>query len=129
MLDLAEVLRPQPVQRGAVELRRPADEVVDLRLERRAVGVVPGVGRDVPAVDEHRLGLPVLRLARQEVAPLQQQDPLAGRGKGVGEGAASGPCPDDDDVVVIGHHALLDLPADVFDGTEIAAACVIVQMG
>ena len=122
MLDLPEVLRPQPVQRGAVELRRPADEVVDLGLERRAVGVVPGVGRDVPAVDEHRLGLPVLRLPRQEVAPLQQQDPLAGRGKRVGEGAASGPRPDDDDVVAIGHHPLLELPADGFDGTEIAVA-------
>ena len=34
--ELAEVLRPQPVERGAVELRRAADEVVDLRLERLA---------------------------------------------------------------------------------------------
>ena len=33
--QLAEVLRAQPVQRGAVELRRTADVVVDLRLERR----------------------------------------------------------------------------------------------
>ena len=35
MAKLAEVLRPQPVQRGAVQLRRAADEVVHLRLERR----------------------------------------------------------------------------------------------
>ena len=41
--QLAEVLGAQPVQRGAVELRRAADEVVDLRLERLAVAVVPGV--------------------------------------------------------------------------------------
>ena len=44
MLDLAEVLGAQPVQRGPVELGGPADEVVHLRLERLAVGVVPGVG-------------------------------------------------------------------------------------
>ena len=60
VLELTEVLRAQPVERGAVQLRRPADEVVDLRLERLAVGVVPGVGRDVLAVEEHRLGVPVL---------------------------------------------------------------------
>ena len=60
VLDLTEVLRAQPVEGGAVQLRRPADEVVDLRLERLAVGVVPGVGRDVLAVEEHRLGVPVL---------------------------------------------------------------------
>ena len=35
VLQLAEVLLAQPVQRGAVELGRAADEVVDLRLERR----------------------------------------------------------------------------------------------
>ena len=33
VLELAEVLLPQPVQRRAVELRGAADEVVDLRLE------------------------------------------------------------------------------------------------
>ena len=36
VLELAEVALPQPVQRGAVELRRAADEVVDLGLERLA---------------------------------------------------------------------------------------------
>ena len=29
VVELAEVLLAQPVERGAVELRRPADEVVD----------------------------------------------------------------------------------------------------
>ena len=69
----------QPVQRGAVQLGRAADEVVHLRLERGAVGVVPRVGRDVPAVDEHRVGIPVRHLARQEVAPFEQQDALPRR--------------------------------------------------
>ena len=74
--DLAEVLRTQPVERGAVELGGAADVVVDLRLERLAVGVVPGVLGDVLAVDEHRLGTPVVHLPGQVVAPLQQQDLL-----------------------------------------------------
>ncbi len=107
VLDLTEVRRPQPVQGGAVELRRPTDEVVDLRLERLAVGVVPGVGGDVPAVEEHRLGVPVLRLPREEVAPFQQQDPFARGGQGVGQGAAPGSGSNDDDVVVLGHRSLL----------------------
>ena len=54
VLQLAEVLRPQPVQGGPVELRGAAHVVVDLRLEGLAVGVVPGVLRDVLALDEHR---------------------------------------------------------------------------
>ena len=55
VLELAEVLRPQPIQRGAVQLGGAADVVVHLRLERRTVGVVPLVGRHVAAVDEHVL--------------------------------------------------------------------------
>ena len=49
VLDLAEVLGPQAVEGGAVELGGAPDEVVDLGLERGAVAVVPGVLRDVPA--------------------------------------------------------------------------------
>ena len=102
---LAEVLLAEPVERGAVELRRTTDEVVDLRLERRAGRVVPGVGGDVAVVDEDVLREPVLRLARQPVAALEQQDPLA-RGRQVaGERPASRPGADDDDVVVV-HRSL-----------------------
>ena len=53
VLDLTEVSGPKAVERGAVQLGGPADEVVDLRLERRPVTVVPGVLRDVLPVDEH----------------------------------------------------------------------------
>ena len=125
VFDLTEVLRPQPVQRGAVELGRPTDEVVDLGLERRAVGVVPRIRRDVLAVDEHGLGVPVLRLPREEVAAFEQQDPLPRPGEGVGERPSAGPRPDDDDVVVLGHRSLLDWldwsTADAFDGTAMSA--------
>ena len=49
--------------------------------------------------------LPVLDLARDVVAALEQQDALAGRRQLVGERAAAGAAADDDDVVVrIGCH-------------------------
>ncbi len=43
MLELAEVLLAEAVERRPVELGRPADEVVDLRLKGLARVVVPGV--------------------------------------------------------------------------------------
>ncbi len=97
--QLAEVLGPQPVQRRAVELRRAADEVVHLRLERLAVGVVPGVLGDVAVVDEHVVGGPVGRLAREPVTALEEQDALAGRRQVAHEGPAAGAAADHDDVV------------------------------
>ena len=42
--QLAEVLGAEAIEGRSVELRRAADEVVDLRLERLAIGVVPDVG-------------------------------------------------------------------------------------
>ena len=62
VLDLAEVLGTQAVERGAVELGRPPDEVVNLRREGLVLVVVPGVLGLVAAVDEDVLGEPVLRL-------------------------------------------------------------------
>src|SRR6187200_817550 len=103
---LAEVLGSQAVERGAVELRRAADEVVDLRLERLTPLVVPGFGRDVASIDEDVLGEPVLGLSRQPVASLEQEDPLAGGCEPVREGAATGAAPDHDHVVVLGHHEI-----------------------
>ena len=67
------------------------------------LGVVPGVRRDVAVVDEHVLRRPVLRLARQPVAALEQQDALARRGEAVHERAAAGAAADDDHVVAIAH--------------------------
>ena len=113
---------PQPVERRAVELRRAADEVVDLRLERLALVVVPGVGRDVPVVDEDVVGRPVLRLARQPVASLEQQDPLAGGREVPGERAAARAGADDDHVVVV--HRVLLRPGSVRPPRRAAALSV-----
>src|SRR5215467_9035671 len=76
---------------------------MDLWLKRLALVVVPAVRGDIPAVDEHRARFPVLRLARQKVAPLEQQDLLTRRREAMRERAAAGTGPDDDHVVPIGH--------------------------
>ena len=98
--QLAEVLRAQPVERGAVELRRAADVVVDLGLERVVVLVVPGVRRHVAVLDEDVVRLPVRRLAREPAAALEQQDPLARRREVARQRPAAGAAPDHDDVEV-----------------------------
>src|SRR5260370_1367683 len=79
VLELAEVALPEPVQRGPVELRGAADEVVHLGLERLAVAVEPAVGGHVPVVDEDGCRVPVLDLAGEPVTAFQDQDALAGR--------------------------------------------------
>src|SRR4051812_20445403 len=99
MAKLAEVLLAEAVERGSVELRGAAHEVVDLRLEGVALLVVPGVGRDVAVVDEDALREPVLRLAWQPVAALEQQDPLARRREMARERTPARAGADDDDVV------------------------------
>ena len=119
VLELAEVALSQPVQGSAVELGRSAHEVVDLGLERLAVLVVPRVRGDVPVVDEDRLGVPVLHLARQPVAALQDQDPLPGRCEPVCEGAAARSRTHDDDVVLVGHDCLL---RSVAPGSAVASS-------
>ena len=105
MLDLAEVLGPEAVQGRTVQLGGAADEVVHLRLEALAVVAVPGVGRDVAAVDEHVVGIPVLRLAGEPVAALQQQDALAGGRQLAGQRATARAGTDDDHVVAIHAHS------------------------
>ena len=96
--------RPEPVQGGAVELRLAAHVVVDARRERLALVVVPGVLGDVAVLDEDLVGVPVLDLARQPVAALEEEDPEARRGEVPGERPAAGAAADDDDVVVVVAH-------------------------
>ena len=120
VVDLAEVLGAQPVERCAVELGRAADEVVDLRLKRLALLVVPGVRGHVAVVDEDVRRLPVLGLARKPVAALEQEDALPGRREVPREGAAAGARADDDHVE--GFHC--QYPFSI-SGTMIRAAASI----
>jgi hypothetical protein len=103
VLDLGEVPRPHPHQGRAVEGGVAPDPVVGVRNERMAVLVVPVVPGAVAALDEDRLGAPVLRFARQMLATLEDQDGLAGRGQSLGQGRAPCARTDDDDVEAGGH--------------------------
>ena len=100
VLELPEVLPAQPEERGAVELRVPADPVVRVRMELPALGIPPHFLRRVPPLQIDGLGAPVGLLTRDVVTPLDEQDALARRGQAVGESSTAGAGPHDDDVEV-----------------------------
>src|SRR5438874_1274453 len=77
MLDLLEVALAKTQQDAGVDLSVAADEVLGVRAKRDAVLVIPAFGGDVSLAAEDRLGVPVLELAGQVAAALEQQDPLA----------------------------------------------------
>jgi hypothetical protein len=103
VVDLLEVALAQTEEDGPVDLRVTADEVLRVWAEALAVLVDPTLLRDVAIVAEDLLRIPVLGLARQVAAALEEEDALAGRGQPVGERAAAGAGSDDDHVVVLGH--------------------------
>ena len=104
VLHFVEVALAQAEQGGAIHLGVAADVVVQARMERLALGAVPGLGGLVLAIDEHRLAAPVLLLARQIVAALDQQDAPAGGRQAMGERCAAGAGADDNKVIVIARH-------------------------
>jgi hypothetical protein len=103
VLNLAEILSPQPVERGAEHLGGAADEVMHLRLKGVAVPIVPSVGRDVAVVHEHRRRVPVLRLALEPIAALENEDALSRRGEMPRQSPTAGAAADDDDVEPLIH--------------------------
>src|SRR5438552_16345897 len=102
--DLSEVLLAEPDQRGAVELGVPADEVVRAGVELLAVAVVPGLLDVVAVLDLDGTRVPVLLLARDVAAPLEEEDALARGREAIGERPAPRAGPDDDHVVVVVRH-------------------------
>ena len=106
MAHLAEVAAAHPEQDRPVELRVAAHEVLLVRAERGAVLVDPLLTREVALLDEDLLGVPVLGLARQVAAPLEEQDALAGRREAMRERSAARSRADDDHVVVLAHCSL-----------------------
>jgi hypothetical protein len=110
VLDLAEVLTPQPEERGAEELGVAAHVVVRVRMKRLAVAIAPHLRRCVTAVQIDRLGVPVLLLPWDEATPLEDKDALARGCQRVKERAAAGSGPDNDHVIVLGHGGLLLRP-------------------
>jgi hypothetical protein len=114
MAQLAEVLPAQTIERRAEHLGRPADEIMYLRLKRPAVAVVPGLGGDIAVLHEHRRRIPVLRLALEPIAALENQDALS-RGRELsGERAAACAAADDDDVKALVHACSISEKSSLF---------------
>src|SRR5262249_34223201 len=103
MPQLAEILLPEAIQGCAEHLCGTADKIVHLRLERSAVSIVPCVRRDIAVLHEHRCRIPVLHLALEPVAALEDQDVLARGCELSGERAAPRPAADNDDVKALVH--------------------------
>ena len=101
MPDLSKVFLAQPHERGAVELRISAHEVVRAGMKFLPVRVVPRFFDVVLPLGDDGARIPVVLLARRVVAAFDQQDTLACGSQGIGEGPASGSRPNDDDVVSV----------------------------
>ena len=100
MNHLAKVALAHPEQRRAIDLGVAADIVMQRRAEAVAVRVCPRLVGLVGAVDEHRLRVPVLFLARQIVAAFEDQDALAGRRQPLRQRGAAGAAADHDQVIM-----------------------------
>src|SRR3954452_4327868 len=70
MAHFAKILLAQSQQRSAVELGVAADPIVDIGVEWRAVGHVPGLFGLVASLARHHLGIPGVLGAWQEIAAL-----------------------------------------------------------
>ena len=106
MLDRAEIPFAHPKQDGTIELGVTADAVMDAWMELAAVPIKPCLLRLVSVVDEDRSARPILALARQISASLQQQYALAGRRQFMRQRTAACAGPDDDHVVAILKHGV-----------------------
>src|SRR4051812_21105868 len=103
VMDLAKVALPEPEEDPAVELRLSAYVVVLAGVEGLSSLVVPRLACLVLVAHEDRATVPVVGLAAQVVAALEQQDALSRGRKPVGERAAPSAGADDDDVVLAAH--------------------------
>jgi hypothetical protein len=103
MLELAEILSPQAIERGAEQLGRTADEIMHLRLKGSAIAIVPSLGRHIAVVHEHRGCIPVLRLALEPVTALQNEDALFRRSEMPRQSPTARAAADDDDVEMLVH--------------------------
>ena len=105
MAQLAEVLLAQAEEGGAVELGVAADGVVRVRVQVAPARVPPDLLGLVATLQIHGGGVPVLLLAPDVVAALEQQDALPRGSEIVDQRPPAGPGPDHDHVVAVRHGA------------------------
>jgi hypothetical protein len=96
-----EVVLAQAEQRRAIHLGRATDKIMDARLERLVVAIMPDVAGNVAIPDEDFVHVPVLFFARQIVATFKDQDAFAQWRELECQRAATCAATDDDHVVVI----------------------------
>src|ERR1044072_5257010 len=101
MANLAEVLLAQTKQRRAVKFCVATDEIIRVRMKLLACAVAPRLFGVVPRFEVDGARAPVIFLAGPVIAPLEQQDLLAGGREAVGGCPPPRACSDDDYVVVI----------------------------
>src|SRR5438874_1264316 len=111
MFEFAKIFLAHAKQRGAVELRCATHEVMRPWLKGFTAVIIPGVLRDIAVVEEDRVDIPVLFLARQKGAALQEQNAFAGGCQTVRQRAAAGASANDDHVIVFHGSFLLRLYA------------------
>ena len=108
VLDRLEVAFPESEQDSAIHLGIAADVVVLFWAELLAVLIGPFAGVVISPFGPDRSRAPVFGFARQPTAALDKQNACTRRCQSMCDRAASGPGPDDDDVVVVGHGISLD---------------------
>src|SRR5881409_562468 len=101
MLDLPEVLPAEAEERGAIELGVAAHPVVGVRVQLSTLRVPPYFLGVVFPLEVDRLRTPVVLLAWDVVAALEEQDALTGGGETMRQRSTPRPGPDDDDVEVL----------------------------
>jgi hypothetical protein len=106
-LEHTEVLAAEARQGGAVDLGVAADAVPEGRPEQLALAVQEALGRAVALVPENGGRAPVLGLARENAASLEDEHLGALVAERVGEGAPAHPAADDDDICRDGGDACL----------------------
>src|ERR1044072_828253 len=102
MANLPEILLAKSKERRAIELRVAADIIICVRVKLMASAIAPGLFRVVPRLYIHGAGVPVLLLALDVIAALQEQDALSRVRESVRERPPSSSRADDDYVVMIG---------------------------
>src|SRR5262245_64350263 len=88
MADLPEVLPAHAQKRRAVELRVAADEVVRAGMELPALTVAPGLLDVIFPLGHDGARVPVVFLARNIIAALQEKETLSGKDTRVCQGSA-----------------------------------------
>ena len=126
VLDLAKIFFPQPVERRPEQFCRAADEIMHLRLKRPAVAIVPALRRDVAVLHEQGCRVPVLRLALEPIAALENEDALPRRREVSRQRAAARAAANDDDVEALIHLRFTSVGLTACPGHVIALHCWII---